>query len=585
MRVTVVLDGALARPFDTGVAEGHDKVSALQAAIKELVKSKELMECNVADIKVYPLGITKRDYQDCSPLKPDDDLPKTAKLTPIFVHVPHETQHLVGSQRKMVRASYESGQHLTNDQKINIPKKKYYYKLGDTIPYYIEVQGWETTVGRLKERILETRGERGTAPDLFGVKNITQFQLFPPGRDEKTGKPLYPEMDDYDAQIPSHSTMKNPFIVPSVRNTEENDAAMDIIRKAREAKKKGKKGLRRADSNVSTSSAKSAASAKSTASSKKKTGITVQVKTPDGTMIPVKITKPSDTVQLIKETIAPEAGVEVDKQVLHFGGKEITNEQTAKDLGFKSGSVINLMPNGMIVKVRTPDGNTIPVAIDPSDTVESIKEKVAAESGIDVPEQIMMFNDGELPNDKTADEVGLQDGSVIDLEQKPITVQVRTPDGTMIPVKILPTDTIKFIKEQVQPETGMEVPDQVMKFENNLLPNNETAKAMGLVDGSIIDLEAAQPKPITVQVRTPDGVLIPVEMLPSDTIQFIKEAVGPEAGIEPPEQVLKYNGRELPSGETADDMGLQDGSIIDLEPQLITVQIKTPEGQIDPSYN
>ena len=53
----------------------------------------------------------------------------------------------------------------------------------------------------------------------------------------------------------------------------------------------------------------------------------------------------------------------------------------------------------------------------PSDTVQFIKEKVAKPSGIDVPNQVLKFEGNELANEKTADDVGLVDGSTIDLVQ------------------------------------------------------------------------------------------------------------------------------------------------------------------------
>ncbi|CAB9509847.1 Ubiquitin-NEDD8-like protein RUB1 [Seminavis robusta] len=127
-----------------------------------------------------------------------------------------------------------------------------------------------------------------------------------------------------------------------------------------------------------------------------------------------------------------------------------------------------------------------------------------------------------------------------------------------------PTDKIQFIKENVAPKTGIEVPQQVLKFQGKELPNQNTADDVGLQDGDIIDLE---PKTIQVNVRTPDGATIPVTMKPTDKIEFIKEKVAPKTGIEVPQQVLKFQGRELPNDKTADDMGLEDGAFIDLEPK------------------
>ena len=138
----------------------------------------------------------------------------------------------------------------TKEEMISMPKFMCYYKLGDTIPYYIETMGWEKNVGRLKERILETRGRRGTAPDLFGVMNIDQFKIYPPGRGED-GKPIHPEMTDMHAPIPTHSTLEDPFIVPAVRDVA-GDAAkaasvQDLVKQRMEAKRKAREAAKAAE--------------------------------------------------------------------------------------------------------------------------------------------------------------------------------------------------------------------------------------------------------------------------------------------------------------------------------------------------
>jgi hypothetical protein len=304
--------------------------------------------------------------------------------------------------------------------------------------------------------------------------------------------------------------------------------------------------------------------------------ITVQVRTPEGKMIPVTI-DPSDPISAIKESVAPEAAIDPDQQVLTFEGSNLPDNEAANDMGLKDGSVIDLQPRAITVKVRTADGKMIPVPIKPSNTIQSIKEAVAAESGIPVPDQLMLFKEAELLDGDTADTAVLKDGDIIDLEPKVITVQVRTPDGKMIPVQIDPFDKIESIKAAVADEAGIEVPDQLMLFNEEELQDGNTADASGLKNGSIIDLE---PKHITVQVRTPDGKMIPVKIDPFDRIKSIKTAVAEEAGIEVPDQLMMFNEKELQDGDTADASGLKNGSIIDLEPKIITVQVRTPEGKM-----
>ncbi|CAB9509846.1 Polyubiquitin (Fragment) [Seminavis robusta] len=271
--------------------------------------------------------------------------------------------------------------------------------------------------------------------------------------------------------------------------------------------------------------------------------LTVTVRPKDGKQFKSKLF-PKHTIANLKKQFEGPSKVPADNQNLFLDGTALSDpDKTAEDYGIKNGDIIDLEPKTIQVHVQTPDGKRIPVTMDTSDKIQFIKEEVAPETGIDVPEQVLKFNGKELSNEETADEAGLENGSVLHLMPNTIQVHVRTPDGTTIPVTMKPTDNIEFIKEKVAPETGIEVPQQVLKFQGRELPNDKTAKAMGLQDGDIIDLE---PKTIQVLVRTPDGTKIPVTMKPTDNIEFIKEKVAPETGIEVPQQVLKFKEKNSP---------------------------------------
>ena len=226
---------------------------------------------------------------------------------------------------------------------------------------------------------------------------------------------------------------------------------------------------------------------------------------------------------------------------------------------------IRTKPRKMIeVTVRClHNGNEFQKMIDAKNTVSQLKELFAEPSGVSASNQTLYFQGTELEDDsQTATESGIQHQSVIALEPKTIQVHVRTPDGKNIPVTMKQSDTVQFIKEKVAPESGVEVPQQILKYHGKILSDNhKTARDSNLEDGAIIDL---LPNPIEIIVRTPDGTTIPVSTKPTDRIRVLKETVAPKTGIEVPHQILQFHGTTLPDHETVHDMGLQDGSVVDL---------------------
>jgi len=228
-----------------------------------------------------------------------------------------------------------------------------------------------------------------------------------------------------------------------------------------------------------------------------------------------KMIDPKNTISQLKEKFAEPSGVPASNQNLFVNGNELADDdEMAKDAGIKHRSTIYLEPKTIQVTVRTPDSKHIPVTMKQTDTIQFLKEQVAPESGVEVADQNLKYHGNLLSNDKTARESGLEDGAIIDLMPNTINVTVRAPDGKNIPVTMKPTDTTEFIKEKVAPISGIEVPKQILKFQGNVMPDKKTAGAMGLKDGSVLDLstpvEKEKKKKMEKEDKDDDCKLLPL---------------------------------------------------------------------------
>eukprot|EP00892_Ulva_mutabilis_P012792 jgi/Ulvmu1/9886/UM057_0042.1 len=70
---------------------------------------------------------------------------------------------------------------------------------------------------------------------------------------------------------------------------------------------------------------------------------------------------------------------------------------------------------GMTVKVKTLTGREIEIDIEPTDTVERIKERVEEKEGIPPIQQRLIFAGKQMNDDKTAKEYNIEGGSVLHL--------------------------------------------------------------------------------------------------------------------------------------------------------------------------
>ena len=80
-------------------------------------------------------------------------------------------------------------------------------------------------------------------------------------------------------------------------------------------------------------------------------------------------------------------------------------------------------------------------------------------------------------------------------------------------------------------------------------------------------------------MRATDNEIIEVEISPSATPKDLKEKIAEKKGMEPPKQVLKFEGEEMPDDEALKDIGVRDGSKIKVEIFKVPVTVETYDGK------
>ena len=70
---------------------------------------------------------------------------------------------------------------------------------------------------------------------------------------------------------------------------------------------------------------------------------------------------------------------------------------------------------GTTIKVKTLTGKEIEIDIDPTDTVDRIKERVEEKEGIPPVQQRLIFAGKQLADDKTAKDYNIKGGDVLHL--------------------------------------------------------------------------------------------------------------------------------------------------------------------------
>jgi hypothetical protein len=154
-------------------------------------------------------------------------------------------------------------------------------------------------------------------------------------------------------------------------------------------------------------------------------------------------------------------------------------------------------PPPVPIYVEDVNGKVYTVMANMTDTILSIKQKVALETGLPVHEHFLSFEEhADLKDRKALKYYGIKGGDTLYLNARFTIHVVRLPGKETFDLDVSKAHSVLFVKNAVEQQWGVPVDEQHLSFKGEAMDNNSMLLgSIGIENGSTVFLHDPTPPP------------------------------------------------------------------------------------------
>lgn len=232
----------------------------------------------------------------------------------------------------------------------------------------------------------------------------------------------------------------------------------------------------------------------------------IHVRLPNGKKkITLQKVKPTDTIRDIKRRVENMENIPSRDQRLLFGSKELDDGPTLKDYNIVHNDTLDL--EGMYIIIKDWTGKKFKLDVEPSDTIDSVKEQIKEKEGHPKKNQFLVFKGALLNDNHTLTDCGIKHKDMLNLDR--MKIYVRDWKDKTFTLNVNPTDSVDSVKQQIEDLEGHPKDKQKLFFDKD--PMDDPAKSLDdhnvkykdTLDLKKVEPKILSPKPLKATMETP----------------------------------------------------------------------------------